>query len=736
MTRLPRLSRLHLSLFGPARTSSRTPTSVVLLMLAAAVGGPAFAQATDQGVQTVTVTATKRAQSLQEVPLSVTALKGEDLDRKGIQRWEDALTGEPSVSISTTGSALGNNIAIRGVSDGTGGLTQSTVAIYIDEMPVTVAQYSGNPSLLLYDIDKVTVIRGPRSTLYGSSSLGGTLKIETLNPGLKRMEGFARVGYGRPSSSSAYNTELAASVSVPLSTDVAALGVTAYRVGVGGALDSPTLGKDVDGQTTKGARIAFFAQPARGFTVAAKLYAQDFDAKATTRIDAAKGSALIGPTTAVLEPSTDKFRGGTLTLKYKTDAFEIVSATSHFDKTANYIGDLTGFFGPVLAGFGVAAGTPIVTNGLFASKVSAQELRLVSNEVKTGLFWSAGLFYSDETTDNNASTPSPIGEIFGSLTKFKHKQTAIFGEAGYKLASGFELAGGIRRTNYKADDRVSLSGIFAVPGVNASDKKETPLTPYLSAAYRFDGQMVYAQASKGFRPGKANFPVIPVPGFDVPKSAAADSLWTYELGAKSSWLNNRVTANASVYYTDWSNPQLTLSLPTGFTYINSIGALSPGAGAKIKGFEFELVARPMPELRVSAGIGYTDATFTKDVKALDPSGALVKAGSRLASIPRVTASASLRYDFAIMSRSSVFDASLRHSGSYYNDYNSATKQLIGDMTTLDLRLTMSFGENFDVAAYVNNATDARPLTTLNAAPFNFGTTIRPRTIGITGTYRF
>ncbi len=722
---------LHRAMFAMAAWNGFASLAVV-----AGAASSAFAQGTGSGTQVVTVTATKRTQTIQEVPLAVTALSGAELERRGTLRWEDALVGEPSLSISSTGSTLGSNIAIRGVSDGAaGGLTQSTVALYIDDMPLSFQQVSGNPSLMLYDIEQITVIRGPRSTLYGASSLGGTVKIETPKPSLRDRTGFVRAGLGRPASSGGWNTELAGGISVPLSANVAALGVTAYSARSAGINDHPTLGKDVNGGKTEGARLSLYIEPTKGLSVSGKVYLQDMDNKASSTVDATRGGDRISLPTAVLEPSTDRFRAASLNIKYRTEAFEIVSATSHVRKKLAYTNDLTNSFGPILAGFGVPAGTPIVSQGAFESTLTSQEMRVMSAEVKSGWVWSAGLFLSDEETANNGSTPSPIGEIFGSLSNFRIKQRALFGELGYKLGNGLEVNAGLRRTDYENRSAINLLGLFAVPGTNNAVINESPSTPHISLAYRAGRQMVYAQASKGFRLGRGNFPVIPVPGFDVPQFAGSDSLWTYELGAKTSLAGNSLQINAALYQTRWKNPQLTLSLPTGFAYVNSIGALNPGAGIEVNGFEMDLVARPTKALRLAAGIGYTDSTFTKDVSGLDPTGAVVKAGSRTAGIPRLTANASLRYDFEVAGRPASVDAMLRHVGGYDNDYNSLTRQQIGKRTTVDLRASTSIG-NAEVALFVNNATDEKAFVSLFAAPYNIATPTAPRTFGFVVDYRF
>jgi iron complex outermembrane recepter protein len=734
MSRTPRPTPIVASLGAHGWASSISVRSMALLSLAC-TSLSALGQSNPEPAQVVTVTATKRTQPLQEVPLSVSVKSGADLERTGTQRWEDALTGEPSVMISETGDVRGRNISIRGVSDGVeGALTQSTVALYIDEMPVTVSLATANPSLLLFDINQVSVIRGPRSTLYGASSLGGTVKVETLNPSLRTFEGSARVGFSKPSSSGKWGSEAVGSVSVPLSENKAALGFTAYRVVNAGYLDTPTLGKDRGEVKTSGARATLYAEPTKGLSITTKLYFQEADNDTRAQVDASKGKELIAVQKAVLESSHDRFSAGALTVKYKTDAFEFVSATSASDKRTPYLTDLTSSFGPFLVGFGVPAGTPLVNATELKSKVKTQEFRLVSTEQKTGLFWSAGIFYSDEKTKTTGTTPSPIGDLFGANSDFHNNQKAAFGELGMKWDSGLELSGGVRRTKYETVSDVAINGLFGLPGSNMVKVSESTTTPHLSLAYRFGRQMVYAQASKGFRPGRANFPVIPEPGVTVPGYATSDSLWTYELGAKSSWLDNQVTANVAVYQTRWKNPQLTLTQANGFSYVDSLGKLNPGAGIDVKGIDIDLIARLAKDLRISAGLGYTDSTFDKDVVGLIPNGT-VAAGSRTSGTPHLTANVAIKYDLSVLGNAAVVDAVVRHVGSYMSDFYSGTRQLIGERTTLDLRLNMALG-NFDTAIYVNNATDQRPRITYLPAPFNYYTTIRPRTIGAVASYRF
>jgi outer membrane receptor protein involved in Fe transport len=712
--------------------------------LAAALGVPLGAAAqqaptASTSVETVTVTATKRTEKLQAVPLSVKAITGDELERRGVSSLEEALPGEPSVVFSKAGSGLGRSVAIRGVSDGAAvGLTQSTVAIYLDDIPTSVVQGNGNIDLGLFDIENVLVIRGPRSTLYGSASLGGTIKITTRNPSLKARESSVRLGLSKTEGSGDWNSEAVASLSLPLVTDVVAVGLTAYRTEVAGVVDAGALGRDVDKAVTSGARLALFARPTPQLSVSGRLYFQDINQDARGYYDV--GTDLKLASKAVLEPETDKLRAGNLSLTYRMPGFDIVSATSYFDKKARYVSDLTGSFGPFNAAFGLPADTKWVLFGGFDSKVVAQELRLVSSEVKNGITWSAGAFWSNEKTSNFGDTPVAfLGNAFGSNTAVDRTQTALFGELGYKFATGMAVNAGVRRTSYESVDKVNLTQ-FGATTVNNAVIKETPITPHASLSWSDTRSTYYVQASKGFRLGKTNFPLAIPPGvtFVVPPFATSDSLWTYEVGAKLSLADNRINLNAAVYSTKWKNPQLTLASPPavgGFTYVDSLGRLNPGASVDVQGFEIEVVARPTAALRLAAGVGYTDSTFSRDVVGLDAFGGVTPGGTSSAGIPRVTANASVRYDFALAGRPANVGFNLQHVGGYQSGYTPATRRTLGDYTAMDLRFGMDIGE-LTLTAYVNNLTDERPLLSSTVFGPETVSTLRPRTIGVIGTYRF
>jgi hypothetical protein len=364
----------------------------------------------------------------------------------------------------------------------------------------------------------------------------------------------------------------------------------------------------------------------------------------------------------------------------------------------------------------------------------------VSSEVKNGITWSAGAFWSNEKTSNFGDTPVAfLGNAFGSNTAVDRTQTALFGELGYKFATGMAVNAGVRRTSYESVDKVNLTQ-FGATTVNNAVIKETPITPHASLSWSDTRSTYYVQASKGFRLGKTNFPLAIPPGvtFVVPPFATSDSLWTYEVGAKLSLADNRINLNAAVYSTKWKNPQLTLASPPavgGFTYVDSLGRLNPGASVDVQGFEVELVARPAAALRLAAGVGYTDSTFSRDVVGLDAFGGVTPGGTRSAGIPRVTANASVRYDFSIAGRPSNVGFNLQRVGGYQSSYTPATRRTLGDYTAMDLRFGMDVGE-LTLTAFVNNLTDERPLLSSTVFGPETVSTMRPRTIGLVGTYRF
>jgi outer membrane receptor protein involved in Fe transport len=156
----------------------------------------------------------------------------------------------------------------------------------------------------------------------------------------------------------------------------------------------------------------------------------------------------------------------------------------------------------------------------------------------------------------------------------------------------------------------------------------------------------------------------------------------------------------------------------------------------VQGFELEVVARPTAALRLAAGLGYVDSTISRDVVGLDATGGSTPGGTRSAGIPKVTGNASVRYDFELAGMPSNVGLNLQHVGEYESGYTPSTRRTLGGYTAMDVRFGVDIGK-LTLTAYVNNVTDERPLVT--STPFGSAelvTTMRPRTVGLVGVYRF
>jgi outer membrane receptor protein involved in Fe transport len=678
----------------------------------------AFAQQ-PAALEEVVVTATKREQPLQEVPLAVTALTADEIETRGLSDFADYLTSVPGVQYNYGGNPLNQSISIRGVTDGSGStLTQTPVAIYVDEMPVTLSQGASNLDFGVYDVEQISVLRGPHGTLYGAAALGGTIKIQTRSPRLDRPE--ARVsGTYSSTSSGGDNYEARASLSTPVGGDEAAVGITGFHRDMAGFIDSPSRGlRDINGERTTGGRLALAVAPTEALRIDAKVYYQKYELDNPNSYSPSVGDLKARPTVTD-EPFADEFKAGTLTIRYDFGGAVLTAATSYFDRDTTTSQDVTGLFGPLL---GLTQGT-IANNTDVLSKVLAQEVRLVS-DADQGMTWVVGAFFSDEDTREISSTPAPfIGELFGAVGDYSYRQYAAFAEIGYRFANSIELTGGMRWTDYESVSDVDLSGVFfaGLPDVRDFRFSESPVTPRFALAYRPGDTTYYLQASKGFRLGQVNIPVAGPPGFVTPPFYRSDSLWNYEAGVKSSLLDRRVTANLAAYHIDWDDVQLTLENAFGLQYIANAGKV------RVNGAELELNARAMEQLMLSASVAYTESELAQTVTGV------AEKGTRMPGVPKTTIAAAVQYDLRLGATNTVLRADYRNVGESKNTFGADAVD-IGGYGVLDLRTTVEFGA-WSLGAYLQNATDERARLSYSRAFGEQVATIRPRTIGITVGYR-
>ncbi len=693
------------------------------VVLAIAGGAPLVVAQEQQAVQleTVIVTATKRSQALAEIPIAISTIGEEELAQRGITEFADYLPAIAGVQFNFGGNLFQNAITIRGVGDGSGSsLTQTPVAVYLDETPLTLSQGALNLDYSMIVVDRVTVIKGPHSTLYGAASLGGTVKVETRKPSLTESRVSARAVLSSVDGGDTGYT-LAGSVSGAPVDGKLGMEFAAYLIERPGYIDDPSRNADdINNQTTTGGRFAIRYAPSENLTVDGTLYYQKTELNSVSLWGPQFGDITSRPL-LFDQSNDDEVTLGSLVVRYNFGAAELVSATSYYDREADVQQDYSSSF------FNLGIPGAVVTTSIIApAKVFSQELRLVSSG-EGKLSWLVGAFYSREDYAEDFSfNHSIVGSLFDGTNAYVYETSAAFGELSYSLTDKLALTVGGRFTDYSADTQLDVTGLFAAsPPVDRKDS-ETDFSPRVAVNYEYGAGSIYVQAAKGFRVGQVNVPIVSLPGEVVPAFFKSDSLWNFEVGAKTTWLDRRLQVNAAAYFIDWTDLQATLQSGTGFTYISNVGS------AEIKGLEIETIALLGSGFTWTAALSFNDGELSKDVPTVAPEG------TRLPGVPDFTFNTALQKDFRLGERPAFARLDYLRYGEYDNGFPTALGGAAknGDYDKIDLRFGMTFG-SVEFALFGTNLLDERPpIFRQSAVGSEEVSTIQPRTLGVSVSYGF
>ncbi len=751
-------------LFASACAAAVVVSSPVLAQTAAPAG-PEEARRDAASVGEVVVTATRRPERLQDVPLSITAFSQEDLTAKGIVGYEGLARETPGVVLNKP-TANFNNFTARGVAtNGYGANLQSTVAIYIDELPISTI---GNTTVIdpnLFDVERVEFLRGPQGTLFGSGSLSGALRILTRSPDLSKHDASVLADLGLTGSDSVrqrYN----GMVNLPLVDDKLALRVVGFYRHEEGYVDN--LGTGVHNANTLvdwGGRAILLWEPNDRLSV--KLLASYEDSNP-------KDSALIDPTLGRERRRSDrpdlfvgKLETYNATIEHQFDGARLTSSTTYSRFDQKFFVDLAGTFGGAIA-FGLDAWA--------YQDTFVEEARLASDP--GGRFdWVVGGFYLDRRLDVDyfyRSSPAFLAarRITGLPDEYYQRQfnytdsheLAGFGEVTWRLSDRFWLTGGMRYGRVDAQGFVqggytsnyltaALTPGFSGPltitqltpaaGLKAQGSKPSFK---ISASFRPRPSVTtYATVSTGFRTPIINAfggrPSLVNPNdLVIPAGADSDDLTNYEIGLKGRWLNGRLAANLAAYWIDWSNIQVQANrVSDSVQFATNIGA------ARSRGLEFEILAFPTSGLTIGFNGSFNNAKVTE----LSPAEAAISGavpGARLAA-PRFQGSAYVDYGFDLSPRARAnLSLVLQHVGSYPGMFPRVPGQPNVVAPTYGFtdayeNVNATFAVNFDkltVGAYVENLFDDHSLTYVHPEAFlanRFGT-MRPRTAGVRVSYEF
>ncbi|MGQ3045383.1 MAG: TonB-dependent receptor [Niveispirillum sp.] len=726
---------------------------------------PARKAATQEdALQEIIVTATRRAQNISEVPLSITAFSQEDLNIKGVVGYEGLARETPGVVLNRP-SANFNNFTARGIAtNGYGANLQSTVAVYIDELPISTI---GNTTVLdptLFDVERVEFLRGPQGTLFGSGSLSGAMRILTKSPDLRKFDAAGQVDYGLTGSDSLrqrYNLML----NTPLVEDELALRVVGFYRHEEGYLDN--VGTGIHNSNTLeswGGRAILQWKPSERMSVRVLASREDSNPR---------DSSLTSPSLGREKRISDRpdLYSGVLTsynatIDYQFDGAKLTSSSTYSTFDQKFWVDLAGTFNQAIA-FGLDA------NGYQDTFV--EEVRLASDP-GGDWDWTIGGFYLDRRHDVDyfyRSSPAFLAarRITGLPDEYYQRQyvhtisheLAGFGELTYHVNEKFWLTGGLRYGKLDAQGFTeggynsayltwALTGqsgqlptvpIPAATGVKAKGSKPSYK---VSASYRVNDPITtYASVSTGFRAPVVNAyagrpSVVNANDLIIPYGASSDDLTNYELGLKGRWLNGKLTAHLAAYYIDWKNIQVQANRTSdSVQFATNIGA------ARSKGIEFEIAAVPATGLTIGLNGSVNTAKVTK-LSAAEAAISGAVEGARLSS-PRFQGSVFAQYWFNLAPELDGFTtANWQHVGSFPSSFPNvpgAPNRVSPTYGKTDSysNVNASFGltkGNWTATAYVENLFDDHSITYIHPEAFlasRFGT-MRPRTVGVRIGYEY
>ena len=751
---------------------SATVSVLALLISAPAIAQSAGGEAEDLTGNEIIVTATKRELRLVDVPLSISAISGSDMERRNLTQIADFASQVPGFSIQATGNG-GTRLVLRGQNAGGSG---ASVATMVDDIVVSSASSLFNGSLLTadllaFDLDRVEVLRGPQGTLYGATAQGGLLHYITNKPRLGVFEARGQAGFD-----SVRHGETGwiaqGAVNVPLG-EIAALRVTGTYQDVAGYIDNPTRGeKDVNGGEQYSLRGQLQIEPTEALSVrlTAALQRGDFDgsgalelvgglnAQPSVASKVANGGEPILNTYAQ-ESSFRRFEYYNGVINYDLGGVSLFSSTSYSKYKSFYRNDISHLqLAPGLTAaalFGGVYGEPIAIWGRQEDSFTKfnEEIRLASNEdVDAGFMrfnWQIGGFYTNEDitftqyydavresdTSVVLEVPLPFG---GSSLPARYKEYAGFGEATFKFGESFEISAGGRYSHNRQRSQVtSGAGLIGSggpdpivnPEIRTSENKFTySIAPRLMLNRDVS---VYARLATGYRPGG---PVLVVPGApaDFPTFYSSDNTTNYELGVKGSTADRVFNFDVAIYRIDWTDVQLITDFVSE-TNGQTFSVQGNGGNARSEGLEYTLSLNPVKPLTFAVTGGYTRARLTQDAPAF---GGL--AGQRLPYVPEFQNAVSIDYVHELAGGSTLSGGvTWTYVGSRYSDFSTAPATTnharLPDYNTLDLRLAARFGQ-ISVEAFARNLTDSQGLTNYSsgggAGLIGRGTIIQPRTLGM------
>ena len=754
-----------------------------------------------QGLEEVIVTAQRREEDINRVPISIEAFSQADLDTRDIKTIGDVASITPGVDFRPVGYR--NWIAIRGISlnagGGVAGLGPDTTALYVDDAPIQ-ARYANaavaNAVPYVFDVDHIEVLRGPQGTIFGASAEGGAIRLISHAPSLTQYSGFARAE-GSQIDGGGFNSEMGVAYGGPIVQDKLGFRVSGWSTHDGGFINNdpsqhpqpwPVAGGLVESNVNKAekyaARAALLWKPTSAVTVDAAFYYQKRHQNSADLYDATVGNPGDGnfiSTRGLIQPINDTFYTPSLKVVFDLGWGQLTSVSAYLRRDDSQGYDYTTVLPP-------AFGFPLPTTMADAEPTIVgtnqdnftQEIRLQTPNATDRLRWTLGLYYSHlhQHDFETVAAPSwclvPNGMVYRNTGQtclqyhgfnlfqglytyssdqyFGDKSKAVFANAEFDINAHFTVFGGAR---YEKQDSTYLTisdgPLAGGPSNEGATSGSSIVAPKAGINWKVDDQtLVYFSAAKGYRAGGVNIPVHlqvqscidQLNALGNPTGYKPDYLWSYELGAKRTTLNRRLSIEGSIYHIDWSNIISSIHIPACATHV----AANLGK-AKSEGFDLSMKALLTPNWTAGLYVAYTNAQYVSDSTLFGETTA--RSGQAISDISPWNVTAELGYQAPLTGNTVWYT----HVEDRYNNRNNklvpAEDPTVAgydpDVRTnpavnqLNAHLGLRFSGAADVSLFATNLLNAHPVLNRHDGLIDITSgafTIRPRTFGVSLLYHW
>jgi outer membrane receptor protein involved in Fe transport len=688
---------------------------------AAPDAGQADAEAS---LDVVVVTAERRIEPLAGSAFPASVITGAELLRLGGRSFSDIALQIAGVTVTNLGSGR-DKIFVRGLSDGSfTGKTQSTVGLYLDDVPITYS--APDPDLRLADVDRVEVLRGPQGTLYGSGSIGGIVRIVTAKPDPSGFAAAVTVE-GAAAWRGAGSSGGEAMLNVPLGHLPAAVRLVAYRDDHGGYIDNVRLGfSDVNHSRRSGVRASVLANLPAGWRAQVGYAHQSINTDDSQYVQGP--SAGLFRDNPVREPHDNDLTELSASLARDGEAVDLKISTAYIEhglKTRYDATDALGAVGPAAFDEGRQVHLWVAEAQLSSIGGGAAH-------------WLAGMFVSraDETDDGLLSDPAtghPSQSVYRRRDRLS--EGAVYGEYSYDITSRVTAtAGGRLFTNHQTSHMGGFDLARTPVGMPSGELDGRGFTPKFRLSYSPRPDMVvYAQVQEGYRTGGFNLPGVAdgtTPAGVASPQFRPDRLRSYEVGAEAPLWNRAITLRAAIFHAGWRSLQTDQYLASGLPMTVNIG---DGSNT---GLEIEGRWRPDSHLQLRGALLLEDPQITR---TSDSFPARVDIG--LPGAPAFMGSADLRYRWSLRAGlEAQVSAQVAYVGHSFVTFDGASASRMGGYGVGHIGAQLD-SLSWRLQAYIDNVTDETGDTFAFGDPFSRvratqTTPLRPRTFAMALTRRF